>query len=304
MSTPEEQLVLAEHPVPEAPPEKRDEARLARRERLRLLARSKTFLVGAFLLGVFVFCAILGPAVVPYDPFGAPADLLDKLQPPSTEHFFGTDQLGRDVFSRVVIGARDILAVSLAATLLGAVLGTALGLVTGYFRGVVDEVLMRIVDAFLAIPLVILATVALVALGPSKGTLIVVIGIVFAPIIARTVRAAVLSERGLEYVEAARLRNERAPYIMFAEILPNVTAPIIVEFTVRLGYAIFAIATLTFLGFGVQPPSPDWGLQIKENYVILNSGYWWPTLFPALAIATLVVGVNLIADGLTQAFER
>jgi peptide/nickel transport system permease protein len=304
MSRPEEQLVLAEHPVPEAPPEERDEARLARRERLRLLARSKTFLAGAFLFGVFVFCAILGPAVVPYDPFGGPADLLDKLQAPSTAHLFGTDQLGRDVFSRVVVGARDILAVSLAATVLGAVLGAALGLVTGYFRGVVDEVIMRIVDAFLAIPLVILATVALVALGPSKGTLIVVIGIVFAPIIARTVRAAVLSERELEYVAAARLRNERAPYIMFAEILPNVTAPIVVEFTVRLGYAIFAIATLTFLGFGVQPPSPDWGLQIKENYVILNGGYWWPTLFPALAIALLVVSVNLIADGLTRVVER
>jgi peptide/nickel transport system permease protein len=304
MSRPEERLVLAEHPVPEAPPEERDEARLARRERLRLLARSKTFLAGALLFGVFVFCATLGPAVVPHDPFGAPADLLEKLQPPSTAHPFGTDQLGRDVFSRVVVGARDILAVSLAATLLGAVLGAALGLVTGYFRGVVDEVLMRIVDAFLAIPLVILATVALVALGPSKGTLIVVIGIVFAPIIARTVRAAVLSERELEYVEAARLRNERAPYIMFAEILPNVAAPIVVEFTVRLGYAIFAIATLTFLGFGVQPPSPDWGLQIKENYVILNSGYWWPTLFPALAIALLVVSINLVADGLTRVVER
>jgi len=303
MSRPEEQAILAEHPVPDAPPEQRDEARLARRERLRLLARSKTFLAGVFLFGVFVFCAIFGPAVVPYDPFGAPTDLLDKLQSPSTEHLFGTDQLGRDVFSRVVVGARDILAVSFAATLLGVVLGAALGLVTGYFRGVVDEVLMRIVDAFLAIPLVILATVALVSLGPSKGTLIVVIGIVFAPIIARTVRAAVLSERELEYVEAARLRNERAPYIMFAEILPNVTAPIVVEFTVRLGYAIFAIATLTFLGFGVQPPSPDWGLQIKENYVILNGGYWWPTLFPALAIALLVVSINLIADGLTRVVE-
>jgi peptide/nickel transport system permease protein len=303
MSRPEEQVILAEHPVPEAPREDRDEARLARRERLRLLARSKTFLAGVFLFGVFVFCAIFGRAVVPYDPFGAPTDLLDKLQRPSTEHLFGTDQLGRDVFSRVVVGARDILAVSVAATLLGVVLGAALGLVTGYFRGVVDEVLMRIVDAFLAVPLVILATVALVSLGPSKGTLIVVIGIVFAPIIARTVRAAVLSERELEYVEAARLRNERAPYIMFAEILPNVTAPIVVEFTVRLGYAIFAIATLTFLGFGVQPPSPDWGLQIKENYVILNGGYWWPTLFPALAIALLVVSINLVADGLTRVFE-
>ncbi len=305
MSRPEEQVVLAEHPLPETPRGEGDEeARVARRERLRLLSRSKTFLAGALVFGVFVFCAIFGEAVVPYDPLGSPTDILNKLEAPSSSHYFGTDQLGRDVFSRVVVGARDILVVALAATLLGTVLGAAIGLVTGYFRGLVDDVLMRIVDAFLAIPLVILATVALVALGPSKVTLVVVIGIVFAPIIARTVRAAVLSERELEYVQAARLRNEHAPYIMFAEILPNVTAPIVVEFTVRLGYAIFAIATLTFLGFGVQPPSPDWGLQIKENYVILNGGYWWPTLFPALAIAALVISINLITDGISRVFER
>ena len=303
MSRPEERLVLAEHPVPEAPPE-HDETRLARRERLRLLARSKTFLVGAFIFSFVVFCAIFGSAIVPYDPLGTPQDLLNKLQPPSSEHYFGTDQLGRDVFSRVIVGAREILSVAVAATVLGTLLGATLGLVTGYFRGIVDDVLMRIVDAFLAIPLVILATVAIVARGASKATLIVVIGIVFAPIIARTVRAAVLSERELEYVQAARLRNERAPYIIFAEILPNVTAPIVVEFTVRLGYAIFAIATLTFLGFGVQPPSPDWGLQISENWVILNGGYWWPTLFPALAIATLVVSINLITDGIARVYER
>jgi peptide/nickel transport system permease protein len=304
MSRPEEQVVLAEHPLPEPSPEEHDEARLARRERLRLLARSKTFLVGAFIFAIVAVCAIFGPAIVPYDPLGAPQDLLDKLQPPSAEHYFGTDQLGRDVFSRVIVGARDILSVAVAATVLGTLLGATLGLVTGYFRGIVDDVLMRIVDAFLAIPLVILATVALVARGPSKITLVVVIGIVFAPIIARTVRAAVLSERELEYVQAARLRNERAPYIIFAEILPNVTAPIVVEFTVRLGYAIFAIATLTFLGFGVQPPSPDWGLQISENWVILNGGYWWPTLFPALAIAALVVSINLITDGIARVYER
>jgi peptide/nickel transport system permease protein len=304
VSRPEEQLVLAEHPVPEAPAHEHDEGRVARRERVRLLLRSKTFLAGTFIFCVFLFCAIFGPAVVPYDPLGSPEDIVDKLQPPSSSHFFGTDQLGRDVFSRVIVGARDILTVAPAAALLGTILGAAIGLVTGYFRGVVDDVLMRIVDAFLAIPLVILGIVALVALGPSKGTVIVVIGIVFAPIIARTVRAAVLSERELEYVQAARLRNEHAPYIMFAEILPNVTAPIVVEFTVRLGYAIFAIATLTFLGFGVQPPAPDWGLQIKENYIIINGGYWWPTLFPALAIAFLVISVNLITDGITRVFER
>jgi peptide/nickel transport system permease protein len=279
-------------------------ARTVRRERLRLLLGSKTFVAGALLLALFAFCAILGPTVVPYDPLGSPEDIANKLRPPSASHLFGTDQLGRDVFSRVVVGARDILSVAPLATLLGTALGVAIGLVTGFFRGLVDDVLMRVVDAFLAIPLVILGLVALVALGPSKGALIGVIGIVFAPIVARTVRAAVLAERQLEYVEAARLRNERAPYIMFAEILPNVAAPIAVEFTVRLGYAIFAIATLSFLGFGVQPPSPDWGLQIKENYVLLNGGHWWPTLFPAIAIAALVVGINLLADGLTKVFER
>ena len=304
MSTPEERLVLAEHPVPETPRHEHDEAGIARRERFRALVRSKAFLAGVFIFGVFVICAIFGELIAPYDPLGSAADIANKLEAPSASHLFGTDQLGRDVFSRVIVGARDIMAVALAATLLGTILGAALGLITGYFRGIVDDVVMRLVDAFLAIPLVILGTVSLVALGPSKGTLIIVIGIVFTPIIARTVRAAVLSERELEYVQAARLRNEHAPYIMFAEILPNVAAPIVVEFTVRLGYAIFAVATLTFLGFGVQPPSPDWGLQIKENYIILNGGYWWPTLFPALAIGLLVISINLMTDGINRVFSR
>jgi peptide/nickel transport system permease protein len=279
-----------------------DSGRESRRERLRVVLRSKTFLAGAVIVGVWVFCALFGPAIVPHDPYAD--DILGKLQPPSTEHWFGTDRLGRDVFSRVVVGARDILAVAPLAALLGTVLGTALGLVTGYFRGLTDDVIMRIVDAFLAIPVVVIGLVALTAVGPSRVTVVLVIGIVFTPIIARTVRAAVLAERDLEYVEAARLRNERAPYVLGGEILPNVLGPVLVEFTVRIGYAIFAIATLSFLGFGIQPPAPDWGLQIFENYGLLSAGDWWPTLFPALAIATLVVGVNLIADGLTRAFER
>jgi peptide/nickel transport system permease protein len=303
MSTPEEQVLLAERPpVTEVAAAEPDEAALARRERLRLLLRSKTFLAGALLFGFWVFCAIFGRMVAPESPFAT--EILAKLAEPSGDHWFGTDSLGRDVFSRVLAGARDILIVAPLATLLGTVLGTALGLLTGYFRGLVDDVLMRLVDAFLALPVVILGLLALVALGPSRLTVIMVIGIVFAPIIARTVRAAVLSERELDYVAAARLRNERAPYIMFAEILPNVAAPILVEFTVRLGYAIFAIATLSFLGFGIQPPAPDWGLQIFEHYGLISGGFWWPTLFPALAIATLVVGVNLIADGITHVFER
>ncbi|MBD0291850.1 MAG: ABC transporter permease [Thermoleophilia bacterium] len=283
-------------------PERGDEGRAARRERIRLILRSKTFVAGALVLGFWVFCAVFGHVIAPKDPFAS--DPLTSLRAPSGEHWFGTDRLGRDVFSRVIAGSRDILVVAPLATLLGTALGTVLGLVTGYFRRLVDDVIMRLVDAVLAIPLVIMGLLVLVAVGPSKTAVIVTIGIVFAPIIARTVRAAVLAEGQLEYVQAARLRNERAPYIMFAEILPNVLAPIVVEFTVRLGYAIFVIATLSFLGLGIPPPAPDWGLQIFEHYGLISGGFWWTVLFPSLAIATLVVGVNLLADGLTQAFER
>jgi peptide/nickel transport system permease protein len=298
MTTAPDPLILPEHLTKAA----RDEARTASRERLRLILHSKTFIIGSAILLFWIFCAIFGQAVAPRDPFAS--DPLNRLQAPSADFWFGTDRLGRDVFARVLAGARDILTVAPLATLLGTTLGTALGLITGYFRGVVDDVIMRVMDALLAVPLVILALLALVALGPSNVTVIVVIGIVFTPLVARTVRAAVLSERQLEYVQAARLRNERAPYIMFAEILPNVLPPVIVEFTVRLGYAVFTIAALSFLGFGIQPPAPDWGLQIYENYGFITGNIWWPVLFPALAIASLVVAVNLIADGVAQAFER
>jgi peptide/nickel transport system permease protein len=276
--------------------------RTAQRERLRLLAKSPTFIAGLVIVGMFVLFAIFGEALVPEDPFAT--DPIDDLAAPSGEHIFGTDRVGRDVFSRVIVGARDILIVAPAATLLGTVVGTALGLVTGYYRGPVDDILSRFIDAFLALPTVIIGILAIVALGTSKLTVIIVIGLVFAPVIARTVRAAVLQEREMEYVSAAQLRNEKAPYILFAEILPNVMGPVMVEFTVRLGYAIFTVATLSFLGFGIQPPAPDWGLQVFEHYGLISGGYWWPVLFPALAIAILVVGVNLIADGIAGAFER
>jgi peptide/nickel transport system permease protein len=280
----------------------RDDARLARKERLKVLVHSKSFIAGAIIVGFWVLCAIFGRALVLQDPFASSP--INGLEAPSADNWFGTDRLGRDVFSRVIVGSRDILIIAPAATLLGTVLGTALGLVTGYFRGAVDDVLSRIIEALLALPVILVAMMAIVSVGPSNVTIIVVVGIVFTPIIARTVRAAVLSERELEYVAAARLRNERTPYILFAEILPNVMGPVIVEFTVRLGYAIFIVATLSFLGFGVQPPAPDWGLQVFDHYGLISGGYWWPVLFPAAAIAILVIGVNLMADGLTQAFER
>ena len=278
------------------------DARIALKERLALLKRSKSFIAGMVIVGFWVLCAIFGELVVPHDP--SASDPINDLVGPSGDHLFGTDKLGRDVFSRVITGARDILIVAPLATILATVLGTALGLVTGYFRGAIDDTLSRVIEALLSLPVIIMALLVATAINPSRTMLIVTIGVLFAPIISRTVRAAVLGERELEYVAAARLRNERTPYILFGEILPNVTGPIIVEFTVRLGYAIFTAAGLSFLGFGIQPPAPDWGLQVSEHYGVISGGFWWTVLFPSLAIATLVVGVNLIADGVASAFER
>jgi len=262
----------------------------------RLLVRSGPFMTGLLIIVFWGACAVFGHLAVPFDPYEA--DILSALDPPSGSHWFGTDQLGRDVFSRVVVGARDILEVAPLATVLGVTLGVMLGLVTGYFRGIVDDVVGRIIDALLALPLVIIALLALTALGASSMTVVVVIGFIFAPLVARTVRAAVLSERDLDYVAAATLRNEHTIYILFVEILPNVMGPIVVEATVRLGYAIFVVATLSFVGFGIQPPSPDWGLAVSESYGLINGGIWWPVLFNTLAIASLVIGVNLTADGI------
>jgi len=286
-------------PVPVQVPSERQ---LARRETLRQLVRSKTFLVGFIVVAFWVFWALVGAALTPRDPLEQAADVLAR---PSSTYWFGTDSLGRDVFSRVLAGATGMLEIAPLAMLLGVAGGTVIGLVTGYFRGLVDETISRVIDAVLALPVIVIAVTAIVALGPSTMTLIIVIGVVFIPLVTRTVRAAVLAERELDYVQAARLRGERAPYVMFVEMLPNVMGPIVVEATVRLGYAIFAVAGLTFLGFGVQPPAPDWAPQVAQDYQLLAGGsYWWTVLCPALAIASLVVAVNLIADGLTQVLDR
>ncbi|MAY64057.1 MAG: peptide ABC transporter permease [Rhizobiales bacterium] len=269
---------------------------------LRTLSRSGVFLSGFAIILFWVCCALFGNYLVPYDPLAS--DIINALVPPSSAHWFGTDQLGRDVFSRVIVGSRDILVVAPAATLLATVIGSALGLCTGYFRGFVDDVVSRLMEAVMAIPGVILALLAIVSLGTSKVAVIVVIGLSFAPNIARTVRSAVMQERELDYVAAAHLRRESAVHVMFVEILPNVIPPILVESTVRLGYAIFAVATLSFIGFGIQPPSPDWGLSISTNYGMINGGFWWTVLFDALAIASVVIAVNLVADGVQGAFNE
>ena len=264
-------------------------------------ASSKTFLTGAAILVFWVFVALFWGVVAPYDPQAV--DPTASLAPPSAEHWFGTDNLGRDVLSRVLAGASSVLTVAPLGTALGMVGGIAVGLITGYYRGRVDDVVMRVVDALLAFPLIIIAVLVLSVLGSSKVNVVLVIGVVFTPIVARTVRSAVLSEREREYVAAARLRGESGGYIMASEILPNILSPIAVEATIRLGYAIFTSATLSFLSLGIQEPSPDWGLTISLGRVYLQAAPW-VVVFPALALATLVVAVNLVADGLLQAVEE
>lgn len=275
--------------------------RQERRELAGALLRSKTVLIGATISLWWVIDAALWPAIAPYDPQAL--DLLSRLQGPSGAHLLGTDDLGRDVLSRVLAGASSVLTVAPAATALGLLGGVAIGLVTGYYRGIVDETLMRLVDAVLAFPMLVIAALVLAALGSSKLTVIVVIGILFVPLITRTTRSAVLAERDQEYVHAAKLRGESGLRIMVAEILPNVTGPLTVEATVRFGYAIFTAATLSFLSLGLQQPSPDWGLTISVGRLYVQAAPWM-VLSPAIALGTLVVAINLLADGVKQVVEQ
>jgi peptide/nickel transport system permease protein len=291
--TPED--VLPTTPMPAS------ERSQARRETALLLLRRPAFIIGNLVLLGWILTAILGERITPFDPFN---DFAAGHQPPSLEHLMGTDRLGRDVLSRVMVGSRDVLIVAPLAALLGVVAGTLLGLIMGFYHGVVDDVISRLVEAFLALPVILVALLTLVVLGTSPLVVILVVGILFTPIVARTVRSAVLTERQLDYVTAARLRGESGPFILSREIFPNVLGPTVVELTVRFGYAIFTVATLSFLGVGIQPPSPDWGLSVSQEYNNMISGVWWPTLFPALAIASTVVAVNLIADSLQSVLNE
>jgi peptide/nickel transport system permease protein len=280
-----------------------DVRRVRRQRRAELISaaiHSKTFLVGMAILLFWLLSALTWRWVVTNPQAVDPGATLAS---PSGDHWFGTDNLGRDVFARVIAGAAPVLTVAPLATLLGLFGGITIGLLTGFYRGWIDDIFSRIVDALLAFPLIIMAVLVLASLGRSPRNVILVIGIIFTPLIARTVRSTVLVEREREYVAAARLRGERGPRIMIVEILPNITAPILVEGTIRLGYAIFAATTLAFLGLGIQDPSPDWGLQIANGRAYLQVA-WWMVLFPAAALATLVVSVNLVADGLRRAVEE
>jgi peptide/nickel transport system permease protein len=275
-----------------------------RRETRRLLMRSKTFIIGVVLFGFWIVCSVVPGLVATHDP--STQNPADKWIRPffNDGHWLGTDRFGRDVFSRAIYGAREIMIVAPAAVVIGTIIGVALGLMMGYFRGPFDDAMSRLIEAIMSLPLILVALLALTALSSGRLTIILLIGILFGPIIARTIRSAVLAERNLDYVRAAELRGERSTYIMFVEILPNVMGPIVVEFTVRLGYAVFTMAGLAFIGFGSQPGSPDWGRTIFEGRNDLLSNVWWPSVVPAIALATLVIAINLIADAIEGVIDR
>lgn len=280
------------------------ERQQARRENWRLIRRRPAFIVGVFIVLVWTACAILGDRITPHSPLDFRADNgLGSHLSPRAAYPFGTDEIGRDVLSRVMAGARDVIKIAPLAAVLGVLFGVIVGMVMGYFGGWIDNVLSRIVEAFLALPVLLVALLALTTLGTSTWVVIGVVAALFTPIVARTVRSAVVAERDLDYVTSAKLRGESSAFVMFKEILPNVSGPIIVELTVRIGYAVFTVATLSFLGAGPPPGSPDWGSQVSVAYHSISAGIWWTTVFPATAIASLVIAVNLIADSVQSVVE-
>lgn len=255
---------------------------------------------GATLVAGWVVIAVCWPYLTPYDPESQHPAI--RFAPPGGAHPLGTDQFGRDTFARMLAGARPVLEIAPLATLLALVAGTAVGLVAGVYGGWVDEVIMRVLDAVLVFPAVIACVLFVALLGHSATVLVVVIGAAYLPIVTRGVRAAALVERAKPYVAAARLRGEPGWSLLAREVLPNVARTVLVEATSRLGDAVFAAATLAFLGLGQPPGSPDWGTSVADNRAWLQTAPW-TVLAPALAIASLVIGVALIADDLRARFE-
>lgn len=257
-------------------------------------------LVGAVFFFFFFLMALIGSHVAPYA-FDAQV-IADRLQGPSWAHWCGTDQFGRDVFSRIIVGARSVFFLGGSGTLIAAFFGLMLGLASGYYGGVFDEIAMRGCDIIMSFPSLLLALVFISLSGPSMVNLVLIVAILYIPIMARVVRSMTLEIKSRAFVEAARIRGESDPYIIFVEIMPNTLPPVFVEMSMRFSYAIFLVASLGFLGLGVQPPSPDWGMQINEARGFLSNAPW-VLLCPAAAIAILVVSTSLLSDGVRNMLQ-
>ena len=270
------------------------------RDAFRRLLRHRLAMFGAFVLLTVVVMGIFGPAIAPYDPNGM--DFADRFANPSFEHWMGTDDFGRDIFSRVIVGARVSLQVGLVAVSVATLFGTALGLVAGYSGRITDEVIMRAMDVLYAFPAILLAIAIMAALGKGIGNAMIAIGIVYVPIFARIARAAVLGIRNDEFIIAARAMGAGDLRILIAHVLPNVLSPIIVEITLSLAFAILAEAALSFLGLGTQPPDPSWGRMLSEGRAFYRQSGWM-AFFPGFAITLTVMGFNYLGDGLRDALD-
>lgn len=280
-------------------------------ESVSVVFASKTAVLGLIIVLFWVFVAVFAPLLTSYTP--TESDALAQNSAPSGVHPLGTDDLGRDLWARLIYGARVVLVmlpvtdrfwipggVALWGVFLGLVIGSTLGLMGGYLGGWVDEVVMRVLDAMMAFPVILLYMIIIAAVGASATNVVLAITIVGTPGIARLVRSLALDIRTRDYIRAAETRGESPWYIMFVEILPNARGPIIIDAMLRVGYAIFAMGTLGFLGLGLPPPSPDWGSMVAKGRQFILAGSPWAALWPSVAIASLVVGLNLFADGLRE----
>ena len=273
------------------------------RRMARTYFRSFSSMLGLVLVVLFLFIALFGPWLAPYpeDAYGA-VDFGSKLLPPSSEHWFGTDQVGSDILSRVLIGARTTLQIGVTVTGIAILIGVPLGLIAGMTGGWIAETIMRITDIFLSIPGLILAIAIVGALGPGIFNAMIALSLVWWPGYVRIVQAKTLSQRNETYVDAARALGAGPMRVLFVHVLPNCLSPIIVKASMDMGMAILGAASLGFLGLGAQPPYPEWGAMISTGRAYLPD-WWWCTFFPGLAIYLTVLGFNLMGDGLRDVLD-
>jgi peptide/nickel transport system permease protein len=253
-----------------------------------------TFAFGLFTF--FVLCALFGPAVAPYDPLAS--DTAQALHPPSLAHLFGTDQLGRDIFSRVIVATRLDLGIAVTSVALAFGIGTLMGLCAGYFGGWTDRIIGRIVDTIMAFPLFVLAMGIVAALGNTLANIIYATAIINLPIYARLARTEGNVRREAGFVEAARLCGNSETRIVLTQLLPNIMPLMMVQVSLTLGYAILNAAGLSFIGLGVRPPTAEWGIMVADGASNIVSGEWWIALFPGLVLMAAVFCFNLMGDGL------
>jgi peptide/nickel transport system permease protein len=267
---------------------------------LHLVRTHPLALAGVILILALVMTALLAPLVTPFDPLNV--DLRNKLLPPSSTHIFGTDDLGRDILSRVIAGSRISLQIAIMVVAFAFSFGTSLGVVAGFYGGVVNELLMRVTDMFLAIPSLVLAMVIAAALGPSLYNVMLSLCVTWWPWYTRLARAEAISVREKQYTEAARMIGVSNFRLIFRHILPNCLSPVIVNASMDMGFVILTAAGLSFIGLGAQPPSPEWGAMLSLGRSYLREA-WWVATFPGLAILITVLGFNLLGDGLRDLLD-